>query len=295
MKDAVLASFLTLLAAVGGCPSEPKSPLGLIPLSDRRPADPNGDGSDGRLRMILLVQLHMSTIEAPVGMVSSSEEIWSYLDEERVKSVRSAGLSRNGLRVGLGKHDSWTDVARILQRLTGRTVVSFKTAAAPHVPVPIRFGGNRPGETIYTSYDDRTFSLRTYPPGNNVLNITCTLDPDDPSTIVITGVPQIHTVRRKTKVIMTAGGKMPVERPIVLSFHALTFQLSMASKDFLVIGPSAAARDTLSLGHRFLVKNKKGLEFETLLVIMPEVAYLPPHPGKGADQEAGRAEGNQGR
>ena len=49
----------------------------------------------------------------------------------------------------------------------------------------------------------------------------------------------------------------------------------MPAKGFLVIGPGANARNPTSVGYHFLVKKRQGMEFETLLVLVPEVFAAP--------------------
>jgi len=275
----VLVVAATLLA---GCPLNPggledsndsaaPSPQPKMPGWEE--ADPNAAGKARRYRLIVTVRL--TTVEVPVGTASGSEEIWSYLDEEPVRTVGSGSLGRNGLRVGLGRTGSWPDLARVLKRMTGRSPRQQLVAATPGDPLPVVLKERQDVGTIFTFHDDRTLTGRDYPPGDYVLAMACTLNEDDLSRILITAVPQVRTTRRQPGFEMGVKGPAMTLRAEVFNFTPLTFQLEVPAKGFLVVGPGANARNPSSVGHHFLVRKKEGMEFETLLVLHPEVLAAP--------------------
>lgn len=224
----------------------------------------------------LVVRLRLVTVEVPVGMASGSEEIWSYLEEEPVRSIGPAGLGRNGIRVGLGRQDNWQDLARILKRLTGQSPKQNLVVAMPGQPLPIVLKENQAEQTIFLFHDDRTLRGADYPQASdNVLAIVCTLDEDDSSKVLVTMTPQVRSIRAQTRFVVTSEGPRIVAEPEVSSFTQLTCQAMVPSQDFLVIGPGAYSQRPTSLGHHFLVKKKQGMEFETLLVLIPEVFAAP--------------------
>jgi len=281
------ATLLAVLSAVlGGCPADPTG-LGPNPLVGNRRMPGRIDPNDARSgtakpgRYVLVARLRLVTIEVPVGTASGSEEIWSYLDEEPVSAIRSASLGRNGLRVGLGREDSWPDLARIFKRMTGRSPKQNLVVAVPGDPLPIVLKERQQIQTIFTFYDDRTLSGADYPPGDNVLAVVCTLNEDDLSKLMITVMPQVRSTRHRTRFVMGQTGPRMVSTAEVFNFPHLTFRLTVPSKDFLVIGPGAHSRRPTSVGHHFLVKKKEGMEFETLLVLIPEVFAAPARSRRG--------------
>jgi len=224
---------------------------------------------------LLVVHLRLVAVELPVGTVSSSEQIWSYLDEEGIRQARTAVLTLNGIRIGRGQEASWPDVARVLQRMTGRAVNESMMTALPGDPVPIILKAHQPAQTIFVFDQDGTLRGADYPPGDNLLRICCTLDQDDPSQVLITGLPQIRTSRMRTRFIRRNGRLIMADRPDLYSLTELTFQALLPSKDFLVIGPGIQSARPSSVGHKFLVKDKEGIAFEILLVIKVEVVAAP--------------------
>jgi hypothetical protein len=279
MKRYAFPLLLASAAMLAGCPgglSDPNAPpgaSGMPKMPGREDADANDPTRPRRVKLVVTIRL--TTVEVPVGTASGSEDVWSYLDEEPIRAVRSASLGRNGLRVGLGRSGNWPDLVRVLKRMTGRSPKQQLVASVPGDPLPIVLKERQQTQTIFTFHDDRTLSGRDFPPGDYVLAVVCTLDEDDASRILMTAMPQIRSTRRQASFAIGKAGPAMIMRPQVFNFPSLTFQLGIPAKGFLVIGPGANARNPTSVGHHYLVKKREGMEFETLLVLHPEVLAAP--------------------
>lgn len=229
----------------------------------------NGEG------FILVVRVTMVTIEVPVGTVSGSERLWSYLNEELVDPRRLATLGRNGLRIGAGRRGSWPDVVRLLTKMTGRALKQGQLMLPPGRTMPCVVKPRQPVQTIFTFHDDGTCSGSDYPAGENLLTFACTFAPDQPKNIILTGVPQIRSLRNQPRVVREVGRPVIVEKPTIFTFDGLTFQLRLTDGDFLVIGPGAQAARPDSVAHHFLIKKRSGIQYETVVALMPEVVAAP--------------------
>lgn len=249
---------------------EPLDPAALKPVTMPGMGQPAEPG-----KFMLLVRYKLATIEAPIGTVSASEELWSYLDEERVYSLNHASLGRNGLRVGLGKVAHWPEIAAALNRITGQQLSQADGVMVPGRPQPIVLKDNQDQQTIVIVNEDLTITLNDYPPGQNLLTLVCTLNPEDPSQIMITGVPQISTTRREMNIEQVDGNYSMQFRPNVYTFSQAAFRAMTPSKDIVVIGAGSQARREQSLGQHFLVHQREGVDFETVLVLIPEVVAEP--------------------
>jgi len=265
-----LIVLLPLLAiALSGCAEQPETIQ--TPWSDGEDGDsPNGSGLSRRLARINVVRL-----EVPVGQASASEEIWSYLAEEPIGADRLVCLGRNGMRVGLGRRDTWPDVARVLRRITGRELAHRILVGPPGAPQHITLKYERPVQTIFSFHADRTLSGADYPAGDNVLTVSCTVDRDDRTRVLLTGMPQVRSVRKKMRYVKGPAGVRMLNKPVMSPFRDMLFQVPMREKEFLVIGPGAAARRPHSVGRHFFVQKKEGMEFETVLVVTPEPLTVP--------------------
>ncbi len=269
--------LLLLAVSARGCGSKPESLSALDRLVANRPLMPADIAAvaEKNNRYDLFVRLQLASIEVPVGTASNSEEIWSYLDEEAVRRISMRSLSSNGLRIGRGHQESWPDLAKILRRMTGRKLQESNMITVPGKVVPITLKSSQPMQTIFLIRQDRTLQGFDCPPGDNLLAIACTLDEDDPSKVLITGVPQIRAIRHKTRFVKPKGRLMMIHSPNIYSLTPLTFQVVVPSKDFLVLGPGAGSDRLSSVGHHFFIKQKDGVQFETILVLKPEVFATP--------------------
>ncbi len=223
----------------------------------------------------IVVAIRLATIEVPIGTASGSEEIWSYLDEEPISTARSVNLGRNGIRVGLGHDGAWPDLARVFKRMTGRVPTQSVMVAKPNNPLQIILRQRQPATTIFTFRDDRTLRGQDYPAGDYLLTIACTLDEDDLSKVMFTAVPQVRSAAKNPKFIMSPIGPRRLNVAQTYSFEDIAFRLMVPPKGFLVIGPGANARNPSTLGHHFMTIKREGVEFETLLVLRPEVLTTP--------------------
>jgi len=258
-----------------GVPGRPKLPTTM-------PGSANPVGQAGRptspidpRQFKLVVTIRLATIEVPIGTASGSEEIWSYLDEEPITTARSVNLGRNGVRVGLGRRSAWPDLARVFKRMTGRAPTQSVLAAMPNDPFQIVLRQRQPEATIFTFRDDRTLRGQDYPVGDYMLTVACTLDEDDLSKVMFTAMPQVRSTAKSPRFVISALGPQLINQPKTYSFEDLTFQLMVPPKGFLVIGPGVNARNRSTVGHHFLTLKREGVEFETLLVLMPEVLVSP--------------------
>lgn len=305
-----------LAAAAGGCqdalnayrtPPFPAvrrrrvvAPTAVVPAVDvvtARNGNPHASptsnpGDDPPQEYKLLVRTKVVTIEVPAGTVSSSERIWNQLDEEIVGREVLLTLGRNGLRVGVGPRASWPDVARVLKKLTGRPLKQTMLMSTPSQPVPYSVKQRQGVQTIFVFHPDRTCSGADYPPGDNLLTLACMFEPDNPKKLMAVGVPQIRTTRQKTRIIRSGGKLRVVDRPMLFSFDPLTFRLQFNAGDFIVFGPSRQAARAGSVGSHFLIKRKRGVPFETVLVLIPEVVAAPVRPREKAPLGGLRAPGS---
>ncbi|HUT59775.1 MAG TPA: hypothetical protein VNA25_18160, partial [Phycisphaerae bacterium] len=230
-----------------------------------------GNAADGRSTEALLVQIRMLSIEVPLGAASGSEDIWSYLDEESVRGSELANLAHNGFRVGVARRDSWRHLERIFIRLTGRRARGAVMSGLPGNPIQVVLKRRQPAQTIFTFYEDKTISGRDLPPGDNVLTILCALNAGEPNEVVVIGRPQVRATHQKTEIIDDRSGFLWVSRPKMYDFGPLAFQVSVPNDDLIVVGPGAAARRPTSVARHFLIKEKEGIRFETVLVLIPRV------------------------
>ncbi len=140
MRNRLLVLSLTMLGLLGGCPAAPP------PVSPEHATSMPGRNSrsiDQSGAFAFMVRVKITSIEVPVGTASGSEEIWSYLDEERTRAVHTATLGRNGIRVGVAPLASWPDLVKILTNMTGQKLSEQAMFAIPGQPFSVELKGGQ--------------------------------------------------------------------------------------------------------------------------------------------------------
>ncbi len=260
---------------LAGCPKQPDGLEAFLRKQSAAVMAPQKANPDSKGGYDVRLRLDIASIEAPIGTISDSQELWSYLDEESIRPLGKAGLGRNGIRAGLGKADSWSDLTEILQGLTGRPFSQEVKVAELGKALPLKLKSDQPLKTIFLSFNDNSLTGSDYPPGDYVLAISFSINPDDKSQVMITAVPQVHSAQRKVKYVKGPAGYSAMKKPTIFSFFELAFQLRMQRKDFLIIGPNSEARRKNSPGNSLFVLNRDGVEYENIYVLIPELIFQP--------------------
>lgn len=266
MRRAVIPTIVWLACGLGGCsfpsaaPTPSATPGAAVVLSS--PA--------GGPQELLLVQIRVMAIEVPVGAASSSEDIWSYVDEESTGAATSA-LGRNGFRVGLAHSGNWASMERILKQLAGRQVKDSYFTILPNNPLPIVLKASQPDQTLFVFHADKTLSGEDFPAADNILTVACAINEDEPNQVILIGQPQLRSTNETVRIVDEGHSFIWVEGKKVYELPDLTFRFPVASTDLVVVGPGSAARRPSSVAHQFLTKEREGIRFETVLVLSPTV------------------------
>jgi len=258
-----------------GCSVEPPVQTAPPPESPLTPVALAADSPPVKPTQMVVARVRVGVVEVPAGLASGSEEIWSYLEEEVIEAARSAGLDRNGLRAGVGKEGIWPDLERNIKQMTGREVSYATLTSFIGEPMAILLSTSDQERTIFIFHPDRTLSGSSYPPGDNLLAISCSINQDQPDVVHISVVPQIKAAQQKPEMVINPTGPALLSSRELISFDALNFRASVPVRGFMVVGPGSLARDPMSLGHHFLSVRRKGVTYERLIILIPELFTVP--------------------
>ncbi len=261
-----------------GCqqPLEPLRPPLPPPIQDGVALNPLSRQGQGEIAgKVLAVRLRLIVVSLPIGSVSDSEQLWSYLNEEPAGAKIGPCLAYNGIRVGSAPESAWPDIAKLLRQLSGQTLRRSHVVAHPGSPLPIVLKARQGEQTIFTYRRERTLFGRDYPSGDNVLMVTAGIDWEKPSCVYLTVTPLIRTSHRRMRFVEQPVGYVLTAQPSYFPLKELDFQFKIPPGGFLLIGPGPEARRETSPGHHFLVRQRRGAKFETVLVIAPEVFAAP--------------------
>lgn len=277
LRFSLVFATLSVWFMPAGCrPLEWRPPNQFSDVSERAPMpNPFAAPNDATVSYMPMIKVRLIMIKVPVGTASDSEELWSCLNEEAVDLSRSGDLGANGFRIGLAPREGWGELSGLLKRMTGRRHVEHLLRSVPGNPLHITIKQHQPIQTVFLFHHDRTLSGSDYPPGDNLLTIVCTFDEDDPNRVIVAGCPQIRSTRRTSYIVRRRGKVTRAFRRVLFPFLPLAFRLTIQSGDLIVIGPGPGALRPSSVGHHFLVDNNGGIEFETVLVLIPEIEFAP--------------------
>ena len=221
-------------------------------------------------RLMYMVHLQMVVIEMPANVASGGEALWSHFDEEQLLA-NAAAMSLNGVRIGIASADEWTTIQKQLQSMAGMEKKSLALQTYSSMPNPISLKPNCATQTIFTYFANRTLRGEDYPPGDNILSISCSVNPNDRQAIHLSALPQIRSTKKEATIIKPRGQAKIVYKSKYFPFEPLLFQMKIRSGDFLLIGPGREARRPSSVGKHFFTIRKKGMPYETMLLIRPRI------------------------
>jgi len=222
---------------------------------------------DDRLTM---VRLNMSVVEVPLGWARDSAILWSLVNTDVTAMDEAVSLAANGIRVGVGKKEDFHAIEDVLVDLSAQQYVPRTVPGVPGAPVPIIIQQHQEPRTIFLVHSDNTISGLDYPPGNYILSMLFTLDPDG-RTMTVTTVPQVESFHRRPVIEDEGNSAAIVRRADIYTLYPMTFQMRLVEGDFIVIGASEHADRPTSIGQAFLIRNRAGVPVETLLLITPEI------------------------
>ncbi len=247
-----------------------------VPFANGAPMFPAGpEHAHPSGKFLLAVRLAMYRVELPIGSASRSERLWRYFDEEVTDSATISILQHNGLRVGRASIQGWPAVSRVLEEMTGTSPARSLMWAVPGHEEQITLKEHLDEQHLFIFDQMGCLSGQDYPPGDNILQITCTVNGLDPSEIVLHAVPAVLDERRVQRWELTDQGYQRTDRRQELPISAMEFTVRVPKGNYIVIGPGADVMRSTSPGHSLLISERGGLRFETLLVLVPEVFAAP--------------------
>lgn len=265
-----------------GCPP-PYGPNS-NPAAQTRPGDESpGAREDGGERskiaagqgFLFEIVLKTTVVEAPAGTISSSEDIWSYVDEEPVSGRASGLLGRNGIRAGVGPSENWPRVAAVLNRLAGKPLRHSISTVFPGDRTSLPAVVYDQPQTIFMFRGDLTLMGADYPAGEYSFNLAAWLDQDDPGRLILAFCPKAVSAKRESQFVPGPHGMEMITRPAEHILDQTAFNLAMRSGEFLVIGPGWQAARSDSIGGVFFTRKTNDIRMETVYIIVPEIKARP--------------------
>ena len=223
---------------------------------------------------VTLSRLRMTAIRLPLGVASRSEAIWKHLDNRRIARDTVARLAINGVRIGVGRQKNWPTLVKVIEALNGQMLNTSIMPVLAGKPVKVLLDRHDQPQTIFTFRLDQTLYGKIYPPGHNRLAIDCNINDFSIGGMTLSILPQIQQFRRKIQYHKQPGGFSMTTAPILHSFYALQCEVPLSDTDFIIIGPGGRSARSTSVGYNFFLQDIRGVKYETLVLIAPQVVRI---------------------
>lgn len=220
----------------------------------------------------LVYSVEIWQILLPQASISSDESFWKQVNEGVVDLSPYTILFKNGIRVGalplreLSLIQQQVDERKgNLTRLAGISGKAIEIPIQTDIPQQTLFYFNRSNQLIGRWYDRCEnlfyFSFEPAPRRQNYLRIVLT--------------PSVRGLNKRLRYVATPGR---VEDEVQYKAEEVQYDaslhLDLPLNSVLVVGPSTEARDQMTIGGAFLIKNTPSEQLERLIVIIPR-AFRP--------------------
>ncbi len=204
----------------------------------------------------------------PAGRISATEQLWNHLDESIVAPRTSVLLSRNGIRVGVGRVASWPAVRAVLV-LHEPEVAASTPLVSGGAPWSLELADITDGTPLfYFDSDDRLAGAR-HAAGTLCLRMEHLLDLDNLAMLTLHAVPEIRRDDVPARTRMRLAVDSASDRSDL--FSALAFTMVVPPEHFIVIGPGPASRMPHLVGSKLFNDTENGEDFENVYCIVPKI------------------------
>lgn len=207
-------------------------------------------------------------IDLPINTIRHSRKVWNHVDELRVDAGLVTRLVRNGLRVGVASGDAWPAMQAIFDA-AGAQWHRERLVAHGGLPIAVAVGSISEPESIFSYDGSNRLVGKTFSTGKKLLTINYAYRRELGGVVDL----QVAAEVRDDRGVMTWENRNGVIRQVPAynryTFDNLGVLLTLNQGEFLVIGPSAEARNEYLLGSRFFTTERAGRRYESILCLRP--------------------------
>jgi hypothetical protein len=271
------ALLTTVLILLTGCEngnwSQWGRPVEKAPLPKTQPATDVAERSTPLTGMVVIqtVQFAILRVRAPAGTFSDSEKLWNPVNEEVLPAPTQLLLRNNGLRIGVGKQASWPQIKAALD--AEKVEVSQDAQVMQNgVPLSIELNGQPRDQTLFLIRSDGTMPGASFPQSTNALRVEYWIPPNASTSVMMELIPEIQMARALGQsALAVAALRNPTAAAPSRLFRELAARIPVGPDEFLVIGPSAAARQNRLIGSLMLGEEIDGRQLESMCYITPRI------------------------
>ena len=272
-----MSALLVVSAASLGCSTTPIWPFSALTPNAPHEAPPAVDqapissktASPSSGPHIVQLAFDVMRVEMPIDGDMNSQKVWNHVDALRVGADTAAQLTRNGLHIAAGSKERWSAIRAILDAGQARTTRD-QFVAQSGAPLLIELGTVADGESYFAYDKEMRLQGKTFIGGSKILQLDYAFRPELGGS---TDLQVAFEIRRELgELVWERQGDGSIRQAPGLDRHVfeeLKAALTVQDGEFLIIGPSAQAKNEYRVGGRFFLTGTGGHRKETLLFITP--------------------------
>jgi hypothetical protein len=227
-------------------------------IEDFRPAD-----AAPTLRKVYELEIYQLAV--PRGTISSNDEFWKRLDENCLDFTTHQTLAANGIRVATAPQTEMQHLKAFIDDPEAK-VAKIIDNRAENVFLEMATGIR---EQRLWWYDRRGELVgRVYRFSDNLVYFSFRQTPRTLDKVTVSLAPAVKSTRQEYKVF-DSGAEQRIDVTVPESIYDLGLKLDLSLDHFLVIAPSAVAKEVTNVGQNFFIRRDPAQEMERVLVIVP--------------------------
>jgi hypothetical protein len=235
--------------------------------------DPHG----AKRLMPVVIAMDVYHLTVPANAISRNEEFWKRVDEDRIDIGIHDLLLKNGIRIGVGRDADWSYFKGLLGRYPSARSARGRTEAGKEGYVELEMKTGVSEQVIFGLDDHDQDWGRRFEKCDDVLGISFIASTHNPGEATVKVCPIVRGIRRYYRTTIY-NEEMQFELTQPEHLYDMRIEARLPLNDFLIVAPSeAAARNTDSMGHTFLITEGQAEPIEHCLVIVPR-AYRTDDP-----------------
>lgn len=232
-----------------------------------------GEKDDTELRPArAMMVLGVLSVQIPEKSSAAASRIWEHVREEMLDAETRLRLSDNGFRAGIGHVKHWEPIRAVLDGIAGHKVVQTVPLRVPAgFPLALELDTEPRVQTLFHVGKDGVLRGGTFPSSRNALRVAYGPDVRRAERIRMGICPEVQQKQEGWRWVRTEEGLWQVPRQETNPFEDVTFEVSLARDEFLLIAPSESARLRGLIGRAMFTTEFEGTSYFTYVFLRPEV------------------------
>jgi hypothetical protein len=221
---------------------------------------------------VVLTVLH---VQVPRARRLQMEPVWNHLREDVTDNATVLRLQSNGVRIGVGREESWDAVRTTIDAVEGVRTQALDPLRVPaNYPLALELDERPREQTLFFVADDGVLTGESWPHSRNVLRVTYELNLTERDHIRLTLVPEVRQRLDGFKWVRTDAGVAQVPNYDGRAFSAAACVLDLEPGEFLAVAPGPRADLFGIVGGALLVRDCDGQRYDSYVFLRADMNHV---------------------